>query len=72
MKGKIVFVLVAALLILALGTELGLSKEKETAVSDSAKIMRKLNEVLANQAEILKQFDEVKQELAVIKIRATR
>jgi len=71
-KGKIVFVLVAVLLIFALGTELGLSKEKETAASDSAKIMRKLSEVLANQAEILKQFDEVKQELAVIKIRATR
>ncbi|MBL7092053.1 MAG: hypothetical protein ISS24_01465 [Candidatus Omnitrophica bacterium] len=72
MKGKIVFVLIAAVLIFTLGTQLGLSKEKETAVSDSAGIMRRLDEVLANQAEILKQFGEVKQELAVIKIRATR
>ena len=72
MKGKIVFVLIAAVLIFTLGTQLGLSKEKETAVSDTAKIMHKLNEILANQAEILKQFSEVKQELAVIKIRATR
>jgi len=71
-KGKIVFVLIAAVLIFTLGTQLSLSKEKETAMSDTAKIMRKLNEILANQAEILKQFSEVKQELAVIKIRATR
>ncbi len=72
MKGKIVFVLVAALLIFALGIQPGVSKEEDAAVSDAAKIMRKLNEILANQAEILKQFSEVKQELAVIKIRATR
>ena len=72
MKGKIVFVLIAALLILALGTQVGVSKEEDAAGLDTAKIMRKLNEILANQAEILKQFGEVKQELAVIKIRATR
>ena len=72
MKGKIVFVLIAVLLILALGTQVGVSKEEDAAVSDSARIMRKLNEILANQAEIFKQFSEVKQELAVIKIRATR
>ncbi len=72
MQRKVFSVLVAALLILALGIQLGLCKQEEKAVSDAAKIMRKLNEILANQAEILKQFSEVKQELAVIKIRATR
>ena len=72
MKGKIVFVLVAALLILAVGIQVGVSKEEDVSGLDSARIMRKLSEILANQAEILKQFDEVKQELAVIKIRATR
>jgi hypothetical protein len=71
-KGKIVFVLVATLLIFALGIQPGVSKEEDAAVPDSAKIVRRLNEILANQAEILKQFSEVKQELAVIKIRATR
>lgn len=71
-KGKIVFVLVAALLILAVGIQVGVSKEEDVSGLDSARIMRKLSEILANQAEILKQFDEVKQELAVIKIRATR
>ena len=72
MQRKVFSVLVAALLILALGIQLGLCKQEEKAVSDAAKIMRKLNEILTNHAEILKQFGEVKQELAVIKIRATR
>ena len=72
MKIKAVPILIAALLIFALGIQPGVSKEEDAAVSDAAKIMRKLNEVLANQAEILKQFSEVKQELAIIKIRATR
>jgi len=72
MRRKIVFVLVALALISALGTQVVLSKEKQAPALDTSKIVRKLDEVLANQAEILKKFEEIKQELAIIKVRASR
>ncbi len=72
MRKRIVILLAAIVLILALGIQVGLSKGKEEAALDTSKIMRKLNEVLANQAEMFKQFDEIKQELVVIKVRASR
>ena len=73
MEKKVIFVLIATVLIFALGTQTGFSKdnEKEKAESDTTGIVQKLDEVLANQAEILKQFDEIKQELAIIKVRAS-
>jgi len=71
-KKKVMLILIAALLISALGTQVGLSKEKEAAAIDTAEIMHKLNEILANQAEALEQFAEIKQELAIIKVRASR
>ena len=67
MRAKVFLVLLAAILIFALGIQLSFCAEEDTA-----KIISKLDEVLANQAEILKQFDGIKQELAIIKIRATR
>ena len=70
MYGRIVIVLVATVLIFALGIQMGLGKE-ESAL-DKSEIMRKLDKILVNQAEILKEFAEVKQELAIIKIRASR
>ena len=36
-----------------------------------AKLEQKLNEILANQQEILKRFDAVMEELRVIKVRTT-
>lgn len=72
MKGKVPIILVAAALILVLGLQIGFCQEKEEARLDAGTIIRKLNEVLANQAEILKQFEEIKQELAIIKVRASR
>ncbi len=68
------FVLIATVLIFALGIQAGFSKdnEKGKAESDTSEIAQRLDEVLANQAEILKQFDEIKQELAIIKVRASR
>lgn len=73
MKKKLIFFLVVTVLIFGLGIQLGLSQDREKVKLDTtAEIMSKLKEVLANQAEILNQFEEVKQELAVIKIRATR
>ncbi len=67
MKGKIALVLIVTALVFILGIQMGLSAEE-----DSARIISKLDKVLANQAEIFRQFDEIKQELNVIKIRATR
>ena len=72
MNRKGVIILVATVLIFALGIQAGLSKEKEESALDTNRVIRKLDEVLANQAEILKQFEEIKQELGVIKVRATR
>ena len=72
MNRKGVIILVATVLIFALGIQAGLSKEKEKTALDTDRVIRKLDEVLANQAEILKQFEEIKQELQVIKVRATR
>ena len=79
MKGKIAFLLVATVLIFALGIQMGESREKKEATLDTTKVMRKLDEVLANQAKIFRQFAEIKQEFAeirheltIIKIRASK
>lgn len=72
MKKKVILVLVAIALIFALGMPTGFSREKEKATLDSTAIIAKLDEVLANQVEILAEFDEIKQELRIIKIRASR
>ena len=72
MDKKIFIILVAAALILVVGLQTGFCQEKEEAQLDAGTIMRKLNEVLANQAEILQAFEEIKQELAIIKVRASR
>lgn len=69
MRAKAILVLVASILIFALGIQVGLTREKEE--EDIAKIMRKLDGILANQAEIFRQFDEIRQELSIIKIRVT-
>lgn len=72
MQRKIFIVLAAGLLIFVLGMQMGLSKESLEIDIESGKIIRKLDEVLFNQAEILKQFSEIKQDLQIIKIRSSR
>jgi hypothetical protein len=72
MQKKILVVLAAGLLIFVLGMQMGLSKESPESDIESGKIIRKLDEVLFNQAEILKQFSEIKQDLQIIKIRSSR
>ena len=72
MKKKATLILIAMLLIFVLGTQAGFSKEKAETDFDAARVIGKLDQVLTNQAEILEQFEQIKQELAVIKIRATR
>jgi len=39
--------------------------------SESAKIAAKLDQILANQETILKRFDDVMEELRIVKVRAT-
>ncbi|MFC1699200.1 hypothetical protein ACFL1I_04490 [Candidatus Omnitrophota bacterium] len=66
----------AFILLIVLGLVVGLGQrafsQKEQASLDQLKIERQLDQVLANQAEILKQFEEIKQELEIIKVRASR
>ena len=49
------------------------AKQTESSVSSQAKnsIEKKLDEILANQAAILQRFDQVMEELRIIKVRAT-
>lgn len=39
--------------------------------SSTAKLEKKLDQILANQEQILKRFDDVMEELRIVKIRAT-
>lgn len=45
---------------------------KAEDINDSSQILRKLDDVLNAQTEILKQLSEIKQELNIVKIRVTR
>lgn len=69
---KMFIALVAAAIVFALGVQSSFSREQEEATVSATKIINKLDEILANQAEILRQFEAIKQELEIIKIRASR
>ena len=63
---------IAALgLVLALGLVANAETKREPKL-DTAAIEKKLNEVLSNQALILQRLDELKAELQIVKVRATR
>ena len=70
-KGTII-ILLATALILALGIGLSLAREIEPQDVEQSKIARSLEEVLSNQAKILEELKAIKQELGVIKVRASR
>ncbi len=72
MQRKVSIVLLAVVFISVMGTQAVLGKDKEDTAIDTVEIMDKFDAVLANQAELLKQIAEIKQELAIIKIRASR
>lgn len=72
MQKKMLIALVATAIVFALGIQRGFSREQEEATVSAAEVMNKLDEVLANQAEMLRQFEAIKQELEIIKIRASR
>ena len=73
MGKMIVTVLLIAILAFSLGVQqIGLAQDQEKEKVDTGRIMRKLEQVTANQEEIFKQFEEIKRELAVIKVRASR
>jgi hypothetical protein len=48
------------------------ARANDTSAFDAAEITQQLNELLLNQAEILRQLQEIRQELNIIKIRSTR
>jgi len=48
------------------------AQEKSESEIDIDQIVNKLNEVLDNQEKILEEFSEIKKELAIIKVRASR
>ena len=73
MKAKTVLILITTALIFTLSVQEGaLSQEKDELSPDAAGIMRKLDEILDNQAKIFEQIDMIKQELEIIKVRASR
>lgn len=71
-KRKAMAALVIIILILAVGSRVGLGKDKEQPQLNPAQILQRLEEVLSNQQEMFKQFEEVKQELEIIRVRASR
>lgn len=66
------FVLAALALVLALGISQGFGEESNVDSADIGKIIRKLDEVLGNQAAIVKQLADLKQEMDIVKIRCSR
>jgi predicted anti-sigma-YlaC factor YlaD len=72
MRVKPSIILVAVVLIFALRIEAGFGQEKETIKIDRVVVMQKLDEILSNQDDIFKRLDQIEQELAVIKVRASR
>ena len=71
MKKMITTVALLAALIIILGAQSGICSSHDRQ-PDAAMLMEKLEVVLENQAEIITQLKEVKEELEVVKIRATR
>ena len=72
MSGKILIVMTSIVLVLVLGPEVGFGREKEAQELSAGEVLRELDKILNNQDEIFKQLEEIKQELAVIKVRASR
>ncbi len=74
MKHKIAFILIMAVLMVGWAARLGLSQEqqKQDSAVDTSEIVQKLNQIMATQQQILQEFNEIKQELAIIKVRASR
>lgn len=71
MKKMITTVALLAALIVVLGAQSGICSSHDSQ-PDAAMLMEKLEVVLKNQAEIIAQLKEVKEELEVVKVRATR
>ena len=69
------FPVTTGIAVLGLALACGLLASAETKREpklDTAAIEKKLNEVLSNQALILQRLDELKTELQIVKVRATR
>ena len=70
---KLSFVmLVVVALSLSLAGSIGFTAEKKEDAIEISEILEKLDQVLDNQAQILGQFEQIKKELTVVKIRCTR
>ncbi|MBN3037859.1 MAG: hypothetical protein JW869_00410 [Candidatus Omnitrophica bacterium] len=68
---NVLSLLLATLIIFALGLRMGICQDAG-ANGNVAKILHKLDQILANQEEIFRQFEVVQEELEIIKVRATR
>lgn len=70
MKRKLfIFILLAAVITLSLQHGAA-ADNKET--EQLKRMEAKLDQILLNQSEIFKRLDKIEQELAVVKVRATR
>lgn len=71
MKRTVVIASLLLALAIFLGAQSGICSSHDNQ-PDARMLMEKLEIVLENQAEIITQLKEVKEELAVVKIRATK
>jgi hypothetical protein len=71
-KRKTIAALVVIVLILAVGSRVGLGKDKEPDQVDPVEILQRLDQVLENQQEMFRQFAAIQQELDIIRVRASR
>lgn len=73
MYRMLLIILAAATLVLAAGTQRALSQQNKQDTGEATpQLEAKVDRILAGQEEILSQLDQIKQELEVIKVRATR
>ena len=72
MDKRLFLVVIGAILVFVLGLQLGYGQERRKTDLDAGEIGSKLDEILDNQDKMLEYFEEMKEELSVIKVRASR
>lgn len=72
MRRYIVVTAAIMALIIVLSGQAAFSQTKKVSSRESKEIISKLNEILDNQKTFAQELEEIKKELAVIRVRASR
>ena len=70
MKRMIPFIVAAVMIISVVG--LRFSNAQQSGPDDVQRILQKLDKILANQSDMKEDLQEVKKELEIVKVRASR